>query len=470
METNRQLVEGDRDNNIDVYERRGGETRLVSTGPLEDDAGEDASFDGVSSGGGRVFFETADALVPSDGDAETDVYERRGGQTILLSKRPRGSRWVEFDGISADGRRVFFSAAGLGVLESVGGQVRRIRGHGDYAGASEDGRRVFLGSNRFEHGRRLEEHHLGRTRTIARDATFDVASANGRTVVFTTRQQLDPADRDTCQDVYARTNDVNTLVSTGVNSGRRKFSARFEGSSADGKRIFFSTQQALAPGAEAPSRPGGNPTNLYVREAGTTALVASFRRAYLPLLDGMSSDGRHAFFETAKPLASNDRDRSGDVYDYYGGARRLISTGPNQRNVRHGARLVGSSADGRRAFFVTAARLVPADRDGALDIYQRAGGATKLISTPSSGSRGEQSVLIDQFWAKFGVHPYGFPLLSSADGRRVCFAANSSFSGNDHNPFRDAFEHHRGRTRLASGRQGGWPWQSTPRRLIRLTL
>jgi Ca2+-binding RTX toxin-like protein len=105
-------VSADTDAFEDVYERSGGQATLVSTGAAGGNGVFDASFERVSADGSRVFFGTGEPLVSADTDAFEDVYERAGGRTTLVSTGPAGGNGafdVFFRGASADGSRVFFS-------------------------------------------------------------------------------------------------------------------------------------------------------------------------------------------------------------------------------------------------------------------------------------------------------------------------------------------------------------------------
>jgi hypothetical protein len=98
---------------VDVYERSGGTTALVSAGPVGGSGNFDVYLDGGSSDGARVFFTTQESLVAQDGDViQYDVYERSGGTTTLVSTGPIGGNGA-FDtflvGRSADGARVFLT-------------------------------------------------------------------------------------------------------------------------------------------------------------------------------------------------------------------------------------------------------------------------------------------------------------------------------------------------------------------------
>jgi hypothetical protein len=105
----------------DLYEHRAGQTRLVSTGPGGDpDApcrdthllGCEAHVTFVSRDGRRVVFGTEARLVAEDTDETSDVYQRSGGVTTLLSPaRPDVPlhRHVNPRGGSDDGSVVFLT-------------------------------------------------------------------------------------------------------------------------------------------------------------------------------------------------------------------------------------------------------------------------------------------------------------------------------------------------------------------------
>ena len=87
---------------------------LVSTGPAGGNGAADAEFGGASSDGSRVFFHTNESLVSADTDAQLDVYERSGAQTTLISTGPAGGNGAiaaGFTGASADGAHVFFATS-----------------------------------------------------------------------------------------------------------------------------------------------------------------------------------------------------------------------------------------------------------------------------------------------------------------------------------------------------------------------
>jgi hypothetical protein len=79
------LVGEDTDASADVYERSGGQTTLISAGG---NGAFGVGFDGASAVGTHVFMLTFASLVGADTDGARDVYERSGGQTTLVSTGP----------------------------------------------------------------------------------------------------------------------------------------------------------------------------------------------------------------------------------------------------------------------------------------------------------------------------------------------------------------------------------------------
>src|SRR5680860_633199 len=90
---------------------------LVSGGETGGNGAIDAAFKGALADGSRIFFETTEALLPSDADGANDVYQRAGGTLTLISG---GSADAIFAGASADGSRVFFGTSEALAAPDVG--------------------------------------------------------------------------------------------------------------------------------------------------------------------------------------------------------------------------------------------------------------------------------------------------------------------------------------------------------------
>jgi hypothetical protein len=230
-----------------LYERFGGHTRLVSAaepGGSSDNANL-IYFDGVTSDGGTVFFNTSQSLVPEDTDGGYyDVYERVGGTTKLLSVPGSGAAdpgpaYAYFGGMSRDGSHVFFYSDGpyttddtngtdpvpnqpsvSDVFERSNGETTLVSGPsagnpdggvygGAFIGSSVDGSRVFfVGRNG------IFERADGVTTFVSAPGPGGVPDTNvapfwrggmsedGSRVMWVSYQRMTAADTDDRPDLY----------------------------------------------------------------------------------------------------------------------------------------------------------------------------------------------------------------------------------------------------------------------------
>jgi hypothetical protein len=397
--TKDQLVDADTDNSIDVYQRSGTTTTLVSSGPDGGNGPNNALFDGASDDGTHVFFHTSEKLVtPDDNDSGADVYERSGSTTKLVTTGPAGGNAgipAIFKGTSQDGTRVFFETyeslvsddmdATADVYERSGGVTSRL----SFGPAGGNGS--------------IDEFF---------DASYAGSSADGTRVFFETNEELVSGDTDIQWDVYQRSGGTTTLVSTAPGSGNGGFDADYRGASTDGTKVFFQTGEPLVAG-------DGDSTyqDVYQRSGANTMLISTgpldAGGAFDSSFAGASADGSHVFFSTPLALVSADGDGNWrDLYDRFAGGTNLVSTGPTDPNTGTNAFFGGASSDGSRAFFWTTDPLTSTDTDGGYqDVYERFNGATTLISNGPSGGNGP-----------FGASFAGL----SQDGLRVFFQTGES--------------------------------------------
>ena len=73
-------------------------------------------FAHASLDGSRVLFQTSEQLVPEDTDANTDIYERAGNRTTLITP---GDAFAAFSDASDDGSAVFFNTSGAVIGDDV---------------------------------------------------------------------------------------------------------------------------------------------------------------------------------------------------------------------------------------------------------------------------------------------------------------------------------------------------------------
>jgi Tol biopolymer transport system component len=142
------------------------------------------------------------------------------------------------------------------------------------------------------------------------------------------------------------------------------------------------------------SRPGAVSASLALAAAlATLLLCAAGAAAAPPAYKGASADGRVVFFESEEQLVAGDTDNKRDVYqrsfDETVGAyvTREVSTGPTGGNDAYDALFEEASADGEVVFFSTEEPLTAADTDRETDVYARftATGITKLVSAGAAG-------------------------------------------------------------------------------------
>jgi hypothetical protein len=317
--TEESLTSEDDDSSADFYARdlSTETTELVSIEgdcPVNLPLGQscNASFGGISADGTHVFFETNERLSGEDTDSAQDVYAWSGGNSATLisngSIGGNGSGISRYKGSSSDGKAVYFlTDEKLVAADTDGAQdvYRNREGATSLVSAGEEGR--------------------GNGPSLA---SFDWVSVEGSTerVVFSTSESLVTEDTDSSQDVYENVEGATTLVSTGPGGSGENVNAGFAGASADGSRIFFATSQRLVAG-DTDSSP-----DIYRRSAGSTILVSTGQingnKEFPANLQGTSADGSKAFFVTQERLTEGDNDAEQDVYGWSEPATTLlISTG-----------------------------------------------------------------------------------------------------------------------------------------------
>ncbi|HYH59460.1 MAG TPA: hypothetical protein VD790_09605 [Thermoleophilaceae bacterium] len=302
--TDEPLVAGDGDLLADVYQRTfgpGGATTLVSTGPTDPDVAHAGLFR-ISADGTRVFFSTTDKLVAADTDSVTDLYERAGTATTLVSVGEgvggNGAFDVNPSHLSLDGTRVTFVTQEKLSLADGDSQPDVYQRAG---GVTQLLSRGTAGGNG------------------AFMATFQGATEDGTRVFFGTTEKLIDADTDDGSkgDVYEWSGGQVTLVSTGAPEGESA-DYGFHAVSTDGARVLFAHLEPICcVGGFA--FPFGRA--LYERASGATTSIAprfdGAGRGFFgvgPLFQGASADGTRVFVVTPTALLPADTDTAYDVY------------------------------------------------------------------------------------------------------------------------------------------------------------
>jgi hypothetical protein len=445
---------------------------LLSIGSTGGNGAADVFFSFASGNGARAFFETPEKLVAGDTDTAYDVYERQGGTTTLISTGSTGGNgnFDAFpDDVSADGSRVFFETEErlvaadtdnfFDVYERSGATTTLVStgptgGNGSFDtffhDVSADGGRVFFETDEqlvagdTDSQADVYERTAGATTLVSAGspgngdfpAIFAGISQDGTSVFFETDEQLAANDSDGVFDVYRRQGGTTTLMSTGPPGGNGPHDATFRGSSLDGSRVFFQTAEVLSASDTDAS------SDVYERFAGATTLVsAPGNGAFAATFEGNSGDGTRVFFETREPLSAGDTDTFVDVYQRSGGTTTLVSAG-TPGNGSFDARFTGNSVDGTLVFFETRESLAAGDTDSAFDVYERANGTTttRLSVGPSGGNAPTD--------ASFAG--------ASLDGLRVMIETTESLVVTDSDTVNDVYERFvNTTTHITNGPTGG---------------
>jgi hypothetical protein len=207
----------------------------------------------VSGDAGYVYFLSTTALDPAATAGGRNLYVRHGGETTFiatldptdkddglgvlpLTGQPSYPGYTQ-SGISRDGKRLaFLSTASLGGFATAGhravyvydAETSTLECPSCRADGSPSG-----GDARF--GQTLDEAGV-------QTAVPRVISDDGRTVAFTTTDQLVPADVNDQLDVYTVSGKTQSLVS----SGRSRFPTAFGGMSPDAVDLYFLTRDSLS--------------------------------------------------------------------------------------------------------------------------------------------------------------------------------------------------------------------------------
>jgi hypothetical protein len=483
------LVSADTDSLVDVYSRSGGVTTLVSVpGVGASGTPVAASFSGASSDGTKVFFTTSENLVAADTDGLTDIYERSGGTTTLVSAPGIGSSGaaasVQFKRVSSDGSKVFFETSenlvtadtdGLSdAYERSGGATTLISVEGvgssgplksiQLVRISSDGSKAFLITDENFTGADTDglsdtfERSGGTTSLVtapgvgatgpAAIPTFNGTSSDGSKAFFTTTENMVAADTDGLNDIYERSGGTTTLVSeAGAGATPPADNASLAGFTADGSKVYFETQESLV-GADTDGL-----TDAYERSSGTTTLVTvPGTGAAPPASDafflGTSSDGSIVFFDTDERMEAADTDADFDSYKRTAGTTTLVTPeGAGASGPISSANYETNSADGSIYIFQTDQNMVGADTDGLQDLYQNVAGVTTLLTAPGTGATGPAASM--NFRA------------ASTDGSRLIFQTVERLTGADGDTTLDIYERSAGTTTLLSG-EAGPPLGSPP--------
>jgi Tol biopolymer transport system component len=355
----------------DFYVRRAGRWTLITSGTAPQRTIPQFRYVGMSRDGSHVVFTTDDKLSPEDTDDQADLYESVNGRIRMVA----AGNSTSFGHISADGERIYFTTT-----------EQLVAADRD---ALQD----------------LYVREAGQTRLLSlADGTpatslFAARGENGRDEYIESTERLDPADQDSCADIYQRNSGFLLLVTPDGQVGAACRDHRFLGATWNGAHVFYDE---------------GGVGTIFRTTCGlsTTAVLPAVPPYAKAELTGFTQDGSRAFLITDRQLVPSDTDTYADAYRWDAGGLTLLSVGPAGGN---GAFSVKGrpSGDGSRFAFTTSEFLTPDDVPSGNtdpsneDVFLRTGSGTSLVS------KGTGTVAMGQ----------GFDGISD-NGRRILFGSS----------------------------------------------
>jgi hypothetical protein len=331
----------------EVYARISGSTTVSISEPSAADCascntGEpaEATFEGASSDGSKVFFITAQALLPSDTDTSPDLYEydfdAPGGDHVsqLTTGVGSGSGLQGVGSISADGSHAYFIATGVLTSQPNGFDQLPLEG--------EDN--LYVSGQDAEHP--ASQPHFVATLSPEDAEQWDLgaprmqSTPDGRFLIFTSFADLTPDDISTAKQLFRYDSQSGDLVRVSIGEGgynnngntniagltvptpafreiSRKGANTNPAISDDGSVVVFQSPVGLTPTA-LDNRKGvinAKAQNVYEYEDGHVYLISDGRDIIRTNLLGLDHSGRDIYFNTSSRLVAQDTDTTRDLYD-----------------------------------------------------------------------------------------------------------------------------------------------------------
>jgi Tol biopolymer transport system component len=428
---------------------------LLSQGPVDpvpDDRPGEAVATGMSADGSHLVFESPLEMAPGGTAGNEQVYDRTGGQTVLVgideagvplpAAETGGGRafsgatgdFHEPSAVSRDGSRIFFATPpprALFVRENGTtsteysasqrtGSVGTPATDADFQMATPDGASVFFispdlltddatpggGLYRYDLGSDdLTFLSTGSTDPLGAQVQGVVqVSEDGERAYFVAHDALGGEGVAGQPNLYLAEDSGLTFIGTLSPSDAGVWSGQGEGYrladvTPDGSRLVFTSEAQLG----TVPHPGVQEVYLYDAEAGETTCIscppgpptssASLDELgnalfFNSIPGGISADGQTILFQAADRLVPNDSNSAPDAYIWEGGSVHLLASGASTAPTIIG----GMSEDGTDVYFLTRESLVPVDQDeGQFDIYdaRRGGGLPAQQHVPADACEGD---------------------------------------------------------------------------------
>lgn len=315
-------------------------------------------YRGASTDGSRVFFTTEQPLSASDHDSGIDLYAcdlpGDSGSTpipggvvnpcpsihpVSVSGAAGGSGFESVVALSADGSHAYFTATG--VLTSTPNQ---------YGATATDGaNNLYV----YERGASVPSGHVAFIGAVDSSAPTAQTTGEGRFLVFTDTSLLTPDDASSSQQVFRYDAQTGELIRVSIGD---------QGFNNDGNTTISGPAAAASIENNFSALPdrGIHPN---ISDDGSKIVFLSPVGLTTQALDLVPSTNL-----SVRAFAAN-------VYEYQNGRVSLISDGQDRNAMVGGLGGGGIDGSGRNIFFTTASKLVAADTDGNIDVYDaRIGG------------------------------------------------------------------------------------------------
>jgi hypothetical protein len=217
------------------------------------------------------------------------------------------------------------------------------------------------------------------------------------------------------------------LVPAIMGDGDGGFNYDYNGVSANGSRVFFTSERLFSPNpAEVPG------TGIFVREGGQTTRDVSLSETSVPdnrpKFEFASTDGSRVYFTAVAGLTSESSSEGRDLYEYNLETEHLSDLSPSdEEGGAEAAGFIGASADGSRVYFVATGQLAPGEgkslaenkADGTYSVYGEEGGRAEYVG------------VIKQAELSHAIIGPSQTSRVSSDGRYVLFESTANVTGYD---------------------------------------